>query len=926
MTQMKKKVNISISFYFKSLKNNDFNLDIKVNGNHSPISNDEGRNEVQIIEANQFSLIQRGGVKTDQLLNYIFERLGLFCATYPILVISFGILFCVAMCGGFFFFSVITDPVELWSPADSTTRLNKNYFDSHFQPFYRTTQLIIRPTNTTPWTHTLFQNPTMQYSSLMKKDFLKSVLYLQNNISAIKASIYDDKQNVTTQIGLTDICFTPLKPDNMNCTIQSILEYYQNSPENLDVQGLDPNYPNFPVVIADWITHFESCVAAPTSTNDTSGLSCLADFGGTVMPFVGLGDYPENLIRNEYGNASALVITYVINNYNEKSLNEPAMAWEKEVVSFLKNFNDPNMIISFSTERSVQDELDRESQSDVKTIVISYMAMFLYITLTLGKYRIRSSEKRSCIGTVAGVFDRLMVDMKFTLGLCGVIIVIFSVVASIGLFSFFHVKATLIIFEVIPFLVLAVGVDNIFILVQNYQRDIRKQDETLEQQIGRIVGRVAPSMLLTSTAESLAFLLGALTDMPAVKIFSLYAALAVFIDFILQITCFVSFMTLDCKRELAGRYNLFCCIKTRQIADENERVPTDDSSIQRGNNTNEQINNNDNDDSNEKSLATQQQDSLLNKKSRKHKFDATEEEQANERDNAGFLFHFFKNFYAPFLLNNKVRPVVILIFMGLLFTSTSFLPNVQIGLDQKLSMPKDSYVLDYFEALEKYLSVGTPVYFVIKNVDDYSNIDLQNHICSSSGCNSDSLLNQISQATLQPNYTRLAIPANSWIDDYFDWLSSDCCRVYINQTDKFCPSLTPDLSQCMACPISFVKKTNRPVRSDFYKYLRFYLSDNPGTKCAKGGHAAYGESLEIINTKSMFQNRMIPRDFDAKMKNKEDDEDYTIGATLFMAYHKPGINSEEFIAQLKHANEISANITRMFKESNYTNVEVFPYW
>ena len=79
------------------------------------------------------------------------------------------------------------------------------------------------------------------------------------------------------------------------------------------------------------------------------------------------------------------------------------------------------------------------------------------------------------------------------------------------------VKATLIIFEVIPFLVLAVGVDNIFILVQNYQRDTRLTGESIEQQIGRIVGRVGPSMLLTSTSESLAFFLGALTSMPAVR-------------------------------------------------------------------------------------------------------------------------------------------------------------------------------------------------------------------------------------------------------------------------------------------------------------------------------------------------------------------------------------------------------------------------
>ena len=44
-----------------------------------------------------------------------------------------------------------------------------------------------------------------------------------------------------------------------------------------------------------------------------------------------------------------------------------------------------------------------------------------------------------------------------------------SVAASLGTYSYFGVPATLIIIEVVPFLVLAVGVDNIFILVQAYQ-------------------------------------------------------------------------------------------------------------------------------------------------------------------------------------------------------------------------------------------------------------------------------------------------------------------------------------------------------------------------------------------------------------------------------------------------------------------------
>ena len=44
-----------------------------------------------------------------------------------------------------------------------------------------------------------------------------------------------------------------------------------------------------------------------------------------------------------------------------------------------------------------------------------------------------------------------------------------AVVASLGVYSYMAVTATLIVLEVVPFLVLAVGVDNLFILVHSYE-------------------------------------------------------------------------------------------------------------------------------------------------------------------------------------------------------------------------------------------------------------------------------------------------------------------------------------------------------------------------------------------------------------------------------------------------------------------------
>lgn len=38
---------------------------------------------------------------------------------------------------------VTTDPVELWASPHSWSRIEREYFDRHFEPFYRNEQIII---------------------------------------------------------------------------------------------------------------------------------------------------------------------------------------------------------------------------------------------------------------------------------------------------------------------------------------------------------------------------------------------------------------------------------------------------------------------------------------------------------------------------------------------------------------------------------------------------------------------------------------------------------------------------------------------------------------------------------------------------------------------------------------------------------------
>ncbi|XP_023671417.1 NPC intracellular cholesterol transporter 1 [Paramormyrops kingsleyae] len=750
------------------------------------------------------------GEAFEEALRRLFSAWGSLCVRQPLAVILASLVIVAACSGGLAYMRVTTDPVELWSAPGSQARQEKDYFDSHFGPFFRTEQLIITTTLHSASTFSpYFGGPDVPFGAPLDKGVLHQVLDFQTDIENLEASYGNGT------VRLKDICLAPLAPYNDNCTILSVLNYFQNSHEVLDHQIGDEFF-----TYADYHSHFLYCVSAPASLNDTGLLHdpCLGTFGGPIFPWLVLGGYDAA----NYNNATALVITFPVNNYhNDTERLNKALAWEAEFIRFVKNYSNPNLTIAFSAERSIEDEIDRESSSDIFTIGISYAIMFVYISLALG--HIQS-------------FRRLLVDSKISLGIAGILIVLGSVACSLGIFSYAGVPLTLIVIEVIPFLVLAVGVDNIFIIVQTYQRDERMPQEELHQQIGRILGDVAPSMFLSSLSETVAFFLGALSTMPAVRTFSLFAGLAVFIDFLLQISCFVSLLGLDIRRQESNRLDIMCCIK----------LP-----------------------------------------------------EGQEGKTDGFLFRFFKKIYAPFILKDWVRPIVVSVFVGMLSFSIAVINKVDIGLDQKLSMPDDSYMLHYFTNLSAYLHTGAPVYFVVEDGHDYRTLEGQNAICGGVGCNNDSLIQQLYTASQMSNYTRIGFPSSSWLDDYFDWVKpeSTCCRIY-NTSGAFCNASVVDKS-CVHCRSPTQGRT-RPTEGEFMKFLPMFLSDNPNPKCGKGGHAAYSAAVALTH-------------------NGTD-----VGASYFMTYHTILQTSQDFIDAMKMARILADNITRTMAPQG-KNYSVFPY-
>lgn len=81
------------------------------------------------------------GANTEMFFERCFTAWGTYCAKNPWLILFLGFCFVCAMGHGIKYLKITTDPVELWAAPNSRSRVEREYFDSNFEPFYRIEQV-----------------------------------------------------------------------------------------------------------------------------------------------------------------------------------------------------------------------------------------------------------------------------------------------------------------------------------------------------------------------------------------------------------------------------------------------------------------------------------------------------------------------------------------------------------------------------------------------------------------------------------------------------------------------------------------------------------------------------------------------------------------------------------------------------------------
>ncbi|XP_024875784.1 NPC intracellular cholesterol transporter 1-like isoform X1 [Temnothorax curvispinosus] len=206
-----------------------------------------------------------------------------------------------------------------------------------------------------------------------------------------------------------------------------------------------------------------------------------------------------------------------------------------------RNMND-SLKLYYEAGRSFGDISATSIFQDMDKLVIGSVLMFLYVLTILSNQN--WVEWRFCL-TGTGLLC-VGAAFIFAVGICSLIGIPYGPV---------HTS--------LPFMLLGLGIDDIFVLNASWKQihtDESNLNKPLTERIGLALGHAGSAISITSLTDVVAFIIGASTILPSLQSFCIYAAVGVFVTFLLQITFFTACFTLDARRIERKRNGMLPCI------------------------------------------------------------------------------------------------------------------------------------------------------------------------------------------------------------------------------------------------------------------------------------------------------------------------------------------------------------------------------
>ncbi|XP_064848811.1 protein patched homolog 1 [Oncorhynchus masou masou] len=252
-------------------------------------------------------------------------------------------------------------------------------------------------------------------------------------------------------------------------------------------------------------------------------------------------------------------------NWNEDKATAILESWQRKFVEVAHGSipqNSTSEIHAFST-TTLNDIMKSFSDVSVIRVAGGYLLMLAYACVTMLRWDCAKSQ-----GAV---------------GLAGVLLVALSVAAGLGLCSLLGLSFNAATTQVLPFLALGIGVDDMFLLAHSFTET--GINIPFKERTGDCLRRTGTSVALTSINNMIAFFMAALVPIPALRAFSLQAAIIVVFNFAMVLLIFPAILSLDLHRREDKRLDILCCfyspcssrviqIQPQEFSDANDNTTT----------------------------------------------------------------------------------------------------------------------------------------------------------------------------------------------------------------------------------------------------------------------------------------------------------------------------------------------------------------
>uniref|UniRef100_T1IK20 SSD domain-containing protein n=1 Tax=Strigamia maritima TaxID=126957 RepID=T1IK20_STRMM len=245
-------------------------------------------------------------------------------------------------------------------------------------------------------------------------------------------------------------------------------------------------------------------------------------------------------------------------NWNEEKAKEIIETWQRKFASEVQkhvavsNLTKHQRITAFST-TSLSDILRDFSEINVTKIVLGYLFMLIYTCVSL----LRWSN---------------VVHSQSGIGLVGVLLVAMSIAAGLGFCALIGITFNASTTQIVPFLALGLGVDDIFLLTHTYAENVTNEI-SVEEETGECLKQTGLSILLTSVSNMFAFFAAAIIPIPALRAFALQAGILTVFNISSSLLIFPAVVSLDLRRRESKRIDIFCCFASSQTEKTTKNTP-----------------------------------------------------------------------------------------------------------------------------------------------------------------------------------------------------------------------------------------------------------------------------------------------------------------------------------------------------------------